>query len=152
MPHKKIAIALPLDEVHISSLQDWSSRFDWSHVEEVHLIHVVRKNLTALEFGVMEVPDERTYQEMRPSLELNLRNEAQRIIPQDFSGTIHLHLTTDFNPELEVISTLKKLSVSLVVVASRGHHGWNTLFHSSFTKQILKGAPCDVYVVHPQAA
>lgn len=151
MSHSNIAIALPIEDKLLEPLHQWGQRFDWSHVNQVHLIHVVKKNITPLEFGLVEIPDERTYQEMTPTLQTYLRDEAQKIIPDSFKGQVHFHLTRDFNPGDEMIATLKKLEASLVVVSTRGKHGFEGLFHSSFTDQMVKFAPCDVYVVRPAA-
>ena len=150
MSHQKIAIALPVEEKLLHPLHTWGQRFDWSHIKEVHLIHVVKKNITPLEFGLVEMPDETTYKEMVPTLEKYLREEAQKIIPKDYLGEVYFHLTRDFSPEEEMIATLKKLDTTLVVVSTRGKHGFEGLFHSSFTDQMVKFAPCDVYVVRPE--
>ena len=150
MSHKKIAIALPMEEKLLNPLHQWGARFDWSHVREVHIIHVVKKNVTPLEFGLIEMPDETTYQTMIPSLEMHLRDEAQKIIPKEYRGEVYFHLNRDFSPEEEMIDILKKTNVSLVVVSTRGKHGFSGLFHSSFTDQMVKFAPCDVYVVRPE--
>jgi nucleotide-binding universal stress UspA family protein len=150
MSHKKIAIALPMEEKLLNPLHQWGSRFDWSHVREVHIIHVVKKNVTPLEFGLIEMPDETTYQAMIPALEMHLRDEAQKIIPKEYRGEVYFHLNRDFSPDEEMIDILKKTNVSLVVVSTRGKHGFSGLFHSSFTDQMVKFAPCDVYVVRPE--
>lgn len=152
MAHQSIAIALPIEEKLLHPFYHWGQRFDWSHVKEVHIVHVVKKNITPLEFGLVEMPDETTYQEMVPSLQTYMREEAIKIVPASFKGEIYYHLTRDFSPEEEMIDTLKKLKVSLVVVSTRGKHGFEGLFHSSFTDQMVKFAPCDVFVVRPEAA
>lgn len=152
MTHQNIAIALPTEDKLLDPLHHWGERFDWSHVKEVHMVHVVKKNITPLEFGLVETPNENMYQEMEPTLNQHLRDEAEKIIPLDYEGEVFYHLSRDFNPEEEMIDTLKKLNVDLVVVATRGKHGLEGLFHSSFTDQMVKFAPCDVYVVRPEAA
>jgi nucleotide-binding universal stress UspA family protein len=151
MSHKKIAIALPTEEKLIQPLYHWGERFDWSHIQETHIVHVVKKNITPLEFGLIEMPDENTYQEMLPTLDKYLREEAQKIIPKEYSGEVFFHLTRDFSPEEEMIRILKKTNVGLIVVSTRGKHGFAGLFHSSFTDQMVKFSPCDVYVVRPEA-
>jgi nucleotide-binding universal stress UspA family protein len=151
MPQQRIAIAVPLEEDLLHPLYSWGGRFDWSHVLEVHLVHVVKKNITPLEFGLVEMPDENTYQEMVPTLEKYLRDEAQKIIPEKYRGEVYFHLTRDFSPEEEMIEVLKKTKVDLLVVSTRGKHGFDGLFHSSFTDKMIKYSPCDVYVVRPKA-
>lgn len=152
MSHQKIAIALPVEEKLAQPLHTWGQHFDWSHIEEVHLIHIVKKNVTPLEFGLVEMPDEKTYQEMVPTLEKYLREEAGKIIPPGFSGKIDYHILRDFSPEEEMVDTLKHLGVTLVVVSTRGKHGLDGFFHTSFTDQMVKFSPCDVYVVRPEAS
>jgi len=151
MSHQRIAIALPTEEKLLQPLQHWGGRFDWSHIKETHIIHIVKKNITPLEFGLIEMPDESTYQEMVPSLNSFLRDEARKIIPREYKGEVFFHLNRDFSPEEEMIKALKETKVSLVVVSTRGKHGFQGLFHSSFTDQMVKFAPCDVYVVRPEA-
>jgi len=150
MSHQKIAIALPIEEKLLQPFYKWSDRFDWSHIDVVHFIHVVKKNITPLEFGLVEMPDENTYQEMIPTLEKFLRDEAQKIMPATYKGEVQFHLTRDFSPEEQMIDLLKKIKADLVVVSTRGKHGFSGLFHSSFTDQMVKFAPCDVYVVRPE--
>lgn len=150
MSHKKIAIALPIEDKLLAPLYQWGKHFDWSKIREVHLIHIVKKNITPLEFGLVEMPDEKAYQEMVPTLQKYLRDEAQKIVPSNFSGEVFFHLGRDFSPEEEMITTLKKLKANLIVVSTRGKHGFSGLFHSSFTDQMVKFSPCDVYVVRPE--
>jgi hypothetical protein len=125
MSHKKIAIALPIEDKLLEPLHHWGQRFDWANIKEVHLVHIVKKNITPLEFGLVEMPDEKAYQDMVPTLQKYLRDEGQKIVPPT-------------------------INVSLVVVSTRGKHGFSGLFHSSFTDQMVKFSPCDVYVVRPE--
>lgn len=149
MVPQELAIALPLEEKLLSPLYSWGQRFDWSHVKRVHLIHVVKKSITPFEFGLVELPDEKTYESMRPTLETFLHNEGKKIIPPDFQGEISFHISRDANPEEEMVDILKHINASCVVVATQGKHGFEGLFHNSFTDHLVRFAPCDLYVVRP---
>ncbi len=151
MTTKKIAITLPLEENTLGPLHTWGEEFDWSEIAEVHFLHVVKKQVTSLEFGVIENPDEKTYQQMVPALEQHMRSEAMKILPRKFTGQVFYHLTKQFSVEEEVISLIKKLGLSLIVVSTRGIHGLKGLFHTSFAEKMIKFAPCDVYIVRPKA-
>lgn len=63
---------------------------------------------------------------------------------------LYFQVTKDFHPEEEVIEFLKNVNATLIVVATRGKHGFEGLFHSSFTDYMVKFAPCDVFVVRPE--
>ncbi len=143
---KRIVVALPDDEKLLPALYDWGARFDWTHVEEVHFLHIVKKIITNLEFGIVEMPDEETYQDMIPTLDQFMRDESQKIIPFNFSGKTYYHLKKDFDPEEETEKILKALNADLVVVSPQDRHGFTSLFHRSFTNFMLKHSPCDVYI------
>lgn len=147
---QKIVIALPLEESLLGPLHEWGKNFDFTNVESIHFIHVVKKNVTPLEFGLVEAPDDTTYMNMVPTLDKFLRDEAKQIIPADYKGKLDYVVTKDFNPEEELIDILKNVKATLVVVATRGKHGFEGLFHSSFTDYMVKYAPCDVFVVRPE--
>jgi nucleotide-binding universal stress UspA family protein len=149
MSLKNIVIAIPLEENLLTPLYSWGQRFSWQQVEAVTLLHVVKKNITPLEFGLVEMPDEKTYREMVPTLERFLQEEARKILGSKFQGKINYLLSRDYNPEEETIEALKKIKPDLVVVATQGKHGFEGLFHSSFTDHMVRFAPCDVYVVRP---
>jgi nucleotide-binding universal stress UspA family protein len=144
-----IVIALPLENELLAPLHAWGKKFNWSEVRSVHFIHVVKKNITPLEFGLVEMPDEKTFLEMKPSLERFLRDEARKILPEGHRGEQHFHLKKDFNPDEEIIETLRQVKADLVVVATQGKHGFEGLFHNSMTDHLVRFAPCDVYVVRP---
>lgn len=150
MRPQRIVIALPLEESLLGPLHDWGKNFDFSHVETVTFVHIVKKNITPLEFGLIESPDDSTYQDMVPALNTFLHEEAKKIIPSEFKGKIFFEVTKDFHPEEELIDILKKVKATLIVVATRGKHGLDGFFHSSFTDYMIKFAPCDVFVVRPE--
>jgi nucleotide-binding universal stress UspA family protein len=149
MLSQKLVIALPLEDSLLEPLHEWGRKFDFTHVESIHFVHVVKKNITPLEFGLVESPDDVTYQDMVPTLQKFLKDEAKMIIPADFKGSIDFLVTKDFNPEEEMVDILKNLNATLLIVATRGKHGFEGLFHSSFTDYMVKFAPCDVFVVRP---
>ena len=149
MRPQRIVIAIPIEESLSEPLHVWGRKFDFSHVESIHFIHVVKKNVTPLEFGLVESPDDATYVEMVPTIKRFLEDEARKIVPSDFKGKISFKVTKDFHPEEEVIDILKQLQATLIVTATRGKHGLDGLFHSSFTDYMVKFAPCDVFVVRP---
>lgn len=152
MIYQKIAIAMPLEDEQLETLHSWGQRFDFSHVKEIHFIHVVKKSVTPLEFGLMELPSDETYQDMIPTLRKFLENEAARIVPKDFHGDLRYHIEADFDPEKTIEEIVKNVGADLVVAATRGMHGFKGLFHGSFTDHLVKFAPCDVYVVRPEAS
>jgi nucleotide-binding universal stress UspA family protein len=149
MLKQKIVIAIPLEEPLLRPLHEWGKKFDFSQVESVHIVHILKKNISPLEFGLIESPDEATYREMEPTLKKFLEDEAGHILPEDYYGPVNFLLTLDFHPEQRLIDILREINATLVVVATSGKHGLEGLFHSSFTGHMIKFSPCDVLVVRP---
>jgi nucleotide-binding universal stress UspA family protein len=149
MNPQHIVIAVPLEEKLLVPLYEWGEKFDFSHVESIQFIHVVKKNIAPLEFGLYEAPDEATFREMRPTLDKFLHDEGKRIIPSDYKGEIHYEIAKGYHPEQDVVDLLNKSKADLIVVSTRGKHGFDGLFHSSFTDYMVKFSPCDVFVVRP---
>ena len=147
MSAKKILIALSIEEKLLPAIHSWGKKFDWSSVSEVHFLHIVKKNISPLEYGLIETPDDETFEEMKPSLENYMKEEAKKIIPKSFHPHVYYHIVSDFYPDEETIELLKKIEADLVVVTTHEKHG---LFHRSFTRHMIKTAPCDVYVIRPE--
>lgn len=103
----RIVIAVPIKENLLGSLYQWGRTFDFSHVESIHFLHVVKQTIMPLEFGLIESPDKETYNDMRPSLRSFLKEQAKQIVPEDFQGSIGLEVTRGLNSEEEVIEVLK---------------------------------------------
>lgn len=107
----------------------------------------MKKNISPLEYGLIETPDKETFEEMKPSLEKYMKEESEKIIPKEHRPHIYFHVVSDFYPDEETVELLKKIEANLVVVATHEKHN---LFHRSFTRQLIKTAPCDVYVIRPE--
>lgn len=147
--NQKIVIALPLEEKLLTPLREWGRKFDFEHVDHVHFVHVIKINITPLEFGLVESPDDSTYREMVPTIKKFLEEEAKRILPSDFKGNVTYEIEKDSDPEEETVDILKREHPDFIVVSSHARHGLDSLLHSSFTDYMIKHAPCDVFVVRP---
>jgi nucleotide-binding universal stress UspA family protein len=146
---EEIALAMPIEEKLLHPLYDWGAKMDWRNLKHVHLVHVVKRSIAPFEFGVVEIPDEKTYETMKTTLQKYLRDEAKKIFSNDFKGEVSVHLSIHSHPEDEMVNILKHINSRLVVVATEGKHGLEGFFHNSFTDHLVRFAPCDVYVVRP---
>ncbi len=149
LQNQTLILAMPLEEDLLNPLYQWGNRFEWRSFQNIHLIHVVKKSISPLEFGLMEFPDEATYKEMIPTLKKFLEDEAKKILPPEFKGQIHYHTELHAHPSEAICQKVKELKANLVVLSTRGKHGFEGLFHSSFTDHLVRFSTCDVYVVRP---
>lgn len=151
MNYQNITIALSVEDELLQPLYRWGSAFDFSEVKTIQLIHIIKKHVAPIEFGLMESPDEATLREMIPTFKKFLENEGQKIIPSSFKGQINYEVKSDFHPNEKIIEYLQETKTELLVLSTRGKHGLDGFFHSSFTDYMTKFAPCDLFVVRPQA-
>jgi nucleotide-binding universal stress UspA family protein len=147
MKTQKILIALSAEEKLLPALYKWGRKFDWDHVGEIHFLHIVKKNVSPLEFGLIEAPDEDVFEDLKPGLENYLREEAKKIIPQNITPKIFFHVSINFYPDEEAVELLRKINADLVVVAIHQKHSF---FERSFSTHLIRTSPCDVYVVRPE--
>lgn len=145
----KIVIALPLEEKLLTPIREWGSKFNFDHIDHVHFVHVIKINITPLEFGLVESPDDLTYKEMKPTISKFLEDESRKILPANFEGKISFEVEKDSDPEEESVEILKREHPDFIVVSSHARHGIDSFLHSSFTDYMIKHAPCDVFVVRP---
>lgn len=149
MAIKKIVVALLDDDKTLPTMHDWGHRFEWEHVEEVHFLHIVKKIITTLEFGIVEMPDEQTYQQMRPTYERFLKNEAEKILPANFTGKVFYHVKKEFDPKEETETFLETINADLLVVCPQHRSALEAFFHRSFTDFMVNHSPCDIYIAKP---
>lgn len=150
MNQNNIAIALSLDDQLLKPLHEWGKNFTWTNVKEVHFFHIIKKNVTPLEFGLVEMPDEKTLKSMIPTIEQFLKDEAAKIIPASSRPEIKFHVWGDFNPKQKAVDFLQSQAIKLLVCSTRGLHGPKAIFQSSFADYMIKFAPCDIYIVRPK--
>lgn len=147
MKNQKIVLALSISPALNISLHDWGKNYDFSRTAMIYLIHVVKKNLTPFEYGIMENPDDETFEEMKPALNQYLLDESYKIIPENYEGIVETHILKSFDADEEVEKFLSLVDADLIVVTPTDKHGLEGIFHHSFTHHMIKSAPCDVYVV-----
>ncbi len=147
MSDSTIVIALSIEDEDLKSIHSWSRKFDWNTVKAVHFIHVVKIIMTPLEFGFLEVPDDQSFQEMTRTLNEFMSKESKIIVPNDFKGLVSCHLKRSFSPEDSIQELILETHADILIVGHVERHGLEKLFHSSFTRHMLKKSPCDVHVV-----
>lgn len=147
---KKIVVTVPLEEKELATLKEWGQMFDWNIISEVTFLHVVHRVATPMEFALVEVPDQESYEKMKPELEKFLQEQVKTITPANFKGKAETIVDISFEPEETVIDFLKANKTDLVVAATKGKKGFEGFFHHSFTEHLIKFGPCDVYVVKPK--
>jgi nucleotide-binding universal stress UspA family protein len=91
-------------------------------------------------------PSEDQYPEIESATTVILKNLATAL------GRPHSQTKVffSFSSKQRLTHFLKEANADLAIVATRGKHGIEGLFSSSFSDHLIKYSPCDIYILRPQ--
>lgn len=145
--NQHIMIAIPTEDDLLAPFYEWCKRFDWNNVGQVDLVHIVKINITPLEFGLVEVPTTNAFLEMLPTLENFLKDEGKKIVPAHLLDRTSYLIESHYYPEDRIIELSKQRGTDMVIVSTIERHGLDGFFHHSFSEHLIKNAQCDIFVV-----
>lgn len=119
--------------------------------KEVHLLHVFKQEVYAYEFSPYVWPDDRLFEELKLNLQTRLDTLLEKIVPDEedrkFSqAKIYLHSS----PKQKIVEYLTENDADMVVVVTRGKHGFAGLFTSSTAEYLMKFSPCHVLILRDE--
>jgi nucleotide-binding universal stress UspA family protein len=113
----------------------------------VHIVTIVEIKIYNLELAPFVYPSEDQYAEIESSAKMMMNSLATTLgLKQE---NIRIHCFFDSNRETRIKKYLIDEKADLVVSATRGKHGIDGFFSSSFTDYLCKFSPCDVLVMRP---
>jgi nucleotide-binding universal stress UspA family protein len=148
MKVKKIIIAMPTEEEFMPSISRWGHEHNWAKCE-AHFVHVVRKDFAISEMNAVQVPDNKTFEQIKTSSLEFFKNKAREIMPERAFENAHFEVLFDTSPAEKIAEYAQKIQANMVVIATRNRKGIVGFFSSSFADRILELSPCDVLVLRP---
>ncbi|GAB4412848.1 MAG: hypothetical protein OHK0056_18230 [Bacteriovoracaceae bacterium] len=116
---------------------------------KIHLVHCFEIQVYTSDFSPFIYPTEDKYHEIESACLKILDNLASEICTADQMKNVEKHVYFTQSPKQKIRDYLKEKKADLVVVATRGKHGIEGLFSSSFAEHLVKYAPCDVHILRP---
>ncbi len=116
----------------------------------IHLVHCFEIQVYTNEFSPYIYPTEDKYPELTEAAKgilQNVENELKKFHP-DTEFIKEVYFTQ--SPKQKMKEYLKEMNADLVVVATRGKHGIEGLFTSSFAEFLVKYSPCDIHILRPK--
>lgn len=114
----------------------------------VHLIHCFEVQLYTADFAPYIYPTEEKYPEIEEASQVILKPLKDKL--QKNVHSIESKVFFSQSPKQKIKDYLKEINADLVVVATRGKHGIEGLFSSSFAEFLVKFSPCDVHILRPR--
>ena len=148
MKEKKIIIAMPTEEDFMPSISRWGHEFNWAKCE-AHFIHVVRKDYAVSEMSAIQIPDDKTFEQLKHSSLEFFKKKAHDVMPERAFDNAHFEVFLDHSPPDRIVKYANEIGADMIVVATRSKKGIVGFFTSSFADRMLKFSPCDVLVLRP---
>ncbi len=143
---KNYVLCTTLEEDSLETLKKLKNDISLADVR-LHLITVIEKQIYTVEMAPYIYPVESQYPAMESSA-LDLLRTLGSDLGVNPDNIIY-KCFIEYDREKTVRDYLKAVNADLVVVATRGKHGLEGFFSSSFTDYLCKFSPCDFLVMRP---
>jgi nucleotide-binding universal stress UspA family protein len=148
METRKIIIAMPTEDEFMPSISRWAHEFNWTKCE-AYFVHTVQQNFSISEMTVIKIPDQKTFDELKPSTIDFIKNKARGFLPDTAFKNAHFEVFCDQSPANHIAKYAKEIDANMIVVATRHKKGIVGFFTSSFADRMLEISPCDILILRP---
>ncbi len=149
MTGKKIVCAVSLQEDSLLTMERVLHRGSFQGAQ-IHLVHIFKIETYLNELSSYVYPTPEMYPEITKTVESILAPLQQKITRQLQAVECTIKCIFHHRPKEELCQYLSDQRAQMVVVATRGKHGLEGFFSSSFTDYLCKFSPCDVLVLRPE--
>lgn len=143
---KTYVLCTTLEQHSIDTLKKIKASFDLSNVI-LHIVTVIEVKMYNNDLIPYIYPIQSQYEELSGAAETIMRSLANQLEVKE--DKIVIKCLFDSNRENKIKEYLEEVEADLVVAATRGKHGIEGFFSSSFTDYLCKFSPCDVLVLRP---
>jgi nucleotide-binding universal stress UspA family protein len=146
---KNIVLCASLNDESLDLLKELknSSIFEDSNV---HLVHCFEVQLYTADFAPYVYPTEDKYPEIEEASKNILKAVEEELKTNPSINSFETKVFFSQSPKQKIKEYLDEVKADVVVVATRGKHGIEGLFSSSFAEFLVKFSPCDVHILRPK--
>jgi len=116
----------------------------------VHIVHCFEIQVYTNEFSPYIYPTEDKYPELTEAAKGILQNVEDELKKSHPNTEYVKEVYFTQSPKQKMKEYLAEINADLVVVATRGKHGIEGLFTSSFAEFLVKYSPCDIHILRPK--
>jgi nucleotide-binding universal stress UspA family protein len=90
-------------------------------------------------------------EDVQKHLMIKERTDLTKVIPKAFKNSIPVEeiQVTGIPVYRVIVEKAKQFSIDVIVLASQDRKGWVRFFKKNITAQVIRNAPCSVFVVRP---
>jgi nucleotide-binding universal stress UspA family protein len=142
----KILIAVRFEKELLKNLNELSNLVKLEG-SEIHLTHIFKKEVLSVDLTTYEWPSENEYKVMKKKGLKNLEKIGQDLFKKFNPKKIVTSVSLDFSAKEALTEKIKKEKYDVVIVTTRGLHGFKGLFHSSVADYLIKHSPTPILVL-----
>lgn len=144
---KNYVICTTLEEESLNTLKNLRNDIELKNAN-IHIVTVIEKQIYNVGLIPHIYPAEEQYNAIVDGATTLLKSVATSLGIDD--SKVVYKCFFEYDREKKVKEYLDEVKADLAVVATRGKHGLDGFFSSSFTDYLCKFAPCDVLVMRPR--
>lgn len=143
---KKVLVAVDLNDDSMKSIKENLALRDWSKVDEVHLVHGFQLQVYADNFLFAAYPMENQYEEVEKSVCGLLDNLTEDLFEEGKGPKVISECLITSGPTQAIVDYARDKKIDEMIIGTRGKHGFEGLFSSSFAEHMIRHAHCDLFI------
>ncbi|MFT6068985.1 MAG: nucleotide-binding universal stress UspA family protein [Bacteriovoracaceae bacterium] len=143
---KKILVAVDLNDDSMKLIKRSLKKRNWSDVEEVHLVHGFQLQVYADNFLFAAYPMEDQYDQVKKSVSGLFGELVSGAFKDGNKPKVIKECLITTGPTQAIVDYATENSIDEMIIGTRGKHGFEGLFSSSFAEHMVRHAPCDLFI------
>ncbi len=144
---RKLLVCIDLKNENEASLKKYFERIKSELIEEVHFIHAYQTQVYADNFNVTTYPDHDEFEKFKGDIEGVLKSPCKDTLPKDLIKNSMTNVFLSPSPKVDIYKYAKMKDVDEIIIITRGLHGLEGIFHSSFADFMMKHSQCELTIL-----
>ena len=141
---RNLLVCIDLKNENESSLKNYFERIKNELISEVHFVHAYQTQVYADNFNVTTYPNQNEFEKFKGDIEEVLISLAKNILPQSLVEKSIYNVMLSPSPKVDIHKYTKNKNIDEIIIVTRGLHGIEGIFHSSFADFMMKHSHCEL--------
>ncbi len=144
---RKLLICVDLQDQSTHPYQEYFKTTKLDNIDEIYIVHAFQKQIYADNFMVTTYPPTDEYDKIKSTAENFLKEIAKGMIPEQLITKTKFECLLTHTPQKDLVEYADKMQASEMIISTRGLHGIEGLFASSFAEYMIRHAHCPLTVL-----
>jgi len=144
---KTVMICVDINQESVQLLEDHLKSWSWDNIDEVHLVHGFKLQVYTDAFYFTSYPMENQYGEVEKSVNQVLEILEKNIFGENPKIKVIKKCIISNSPKKSLSEYAQDCSIDEMIIGTRGKHGVEGFFSSSFAEYMVGHAPCQLKII-----